>query len=311
MDQAGKALRVGFIGLGDIGAPMAERIVKGGFPLLVWNRTAAKMQALVDAGAERAASPADLARRVDVVCLCVTDDKAVEEVVFGADGIASLGRADHIVCDHSTIHPITTRALAQRLEQACGATWLDIPISGGSIGARAGTLAAFGGGDATAIERVRPVIASFAATFTRMGDSGCGQATKSCNQMINVGTVAAIAEAMNFGSRFGLDVSKLPEALAGGFADSSILRNYAPKMAAGTFSGSTLTTLKDLNIVLDVARQTDSALPVISMLASFYRMLIARGYSEDGMAGMMRMYTEQPLKPAATPSTPSPSTPTL
>jgi len=288
---------VGFVGLGDIGAPMALRVVEAGFPLRVYNRTGAKTKPLVDRGALAAPSPAALARDCDIVCLCVTDAAAVEEVVFGPQGIVDGAQAGQLIVDLSTIHPFATQALARRLRERCGIGWVDAPVSGGSAGARAGTLAVFAGGDAADVERARPVLMSFAGRVTHMGATGCGQATKACNQMINIGTIAVVAEALNLASRFGLDAGRLPEALAGGFADSSILRHYAPKMALGTFSGDTSVTMKDLEIILDLGRVTGSALPVVGLLASFYRMLIARGHAQDGMAGVMRMYADGPLTP--------------
>jgi len=287
--------KVGYIGLGAIGLPMAERVLAAGFSLHVWNRNSAKANALIERGAVLAASPADLARRVEVLCLCVSDDRAVEEVVLGAQGIASAGAAGLVVADNSTIHPAATRSIAARLAAVGGGSWVDAPVSGGPAGARAGTLAVFAGGETGSVERVRGVLMSFANRVTHMGAQGCGQATKACNQMLSFGTVAVLAEALNLASRFGLDPTRLPEALAGGLADSAVLRRYAPTMAAGEFTGSTLTALKDLEIALDLARETGSAIPMTGLLASFYRLLISRGHADDGVSGVMRLYADGPL----------------
>lgn len=289
------AQKVSFVGLGDIGAPMARRVLDAGFPLTVWNRTASKASELVNAGAVLAPDLASVAQAADIVCLCVTDADAIESLVFGANGIAAALRPGQLIVDHSTIEPSRTRAFAQRLREIAQCSWLDAPVSGGAPGARAGTLAVFAGGAAADLERARAVLQAFAGRITHMGDVGCGQATKACNQLINVGTVGVVSEAMALAARCGLDPHRLPQALAGGYADSAILRNYGPKLAAYTFSGLTATTRKDLGIVLQMGRDSGAPLPIISLLESFLRMVIARGYTQDGMAGLMRMYADGPL----------------
>jgi len=158
------------------------------------------------------------------VCLCLDSAYAVETVVFGLEGIVAGGKGrTRLVVDNSTLHPLRTRELAERLRSEAGIGWLDIPVSGGPVGAVAGTLAAMAGGDAEELEVVRPVVMSYANRLTHMGPIGSGQATKACNQIINFGTIAAIAEAFNVARHFGLDAEKLPEAIAGGFADSNML----------------------------------------------------------------------------------------
>lgn len=281
---------IGFIGLGAIGAPMAQRVLEGGHRLMVYNRTPSKARPLEERGAQVAGSIRELAGECDIVLLCVTDGAAVDEVVFGEGGIAQAARPGQLVVDLSTIHPAMTQDIAARLERGTGIAWVDAPVSGGPVGAAAGTLAVMAGGSAEAVERARPVLACFASQVTHMGAVGCGQATKACNQMINVANAAAISEAMNFASRFGIDPRLLPVALAGGFADSGVLRHYGPKIAEGSFAGDTSITLKDLDIVLDLGRRTGSAMPLVGLISSFYRMLVARGHASDGMAGIARMY---------------------
>lgn len=288
---------IGFIGLGAIGAPMAHRVLQfGTLPLVVHNRTASRMQPLVDAGALPAASPREVGERCDVVLTCVTDGAALDQVLFGSGavgrGLADAARPGLLLIDLSTIHPEQTRALAQRARQAAGVRWVDAPVSGGPVGAAAGTLAVMAGGEADDLSQARPILATFASQVTHMGPVGCGQATKACNQMINVANSAAIAEAMNLASRYGIDPRLLPVALAGGFADSGFLRHYGPKIAEGSFSGDTRITLKDLDIVLDLAARTGTALPVIGLIASMYRLLAARGHVHDGVAGLARLYAE-------------------
>src|SRR5260370_13076332 len=217
---------VGCIGLGNIGEPIARRILAAGFELSIWNRTPGKMQSLLDHGAIAAGSPADVARRCDIVCTCVSDASALEAVVFGPKGIASAKGRASLLLENSTIHPRTTREMARRRWAEAGMSWLDVPVSGGSVGARAGTLAAMAGGEAQDLECARPIIMSYANRLTHMGPVGSGQATKACNQLINFVGVAAVAEAIHLGTGFGIDIEKLPEALSGGFADNPILRDY-------------------------------------------------------------------------------------
>jgi 3-hydroxyisobutyrate dehydrogenase-like beta-hydroxyacid dehydrogenase len=288
---------VGYIGLGKIGAPMAARILSpGGFPLTVWNRTSEKMTPLVAAGATAAASAAEVAKQSDIVFLCLDSADAVEHVVFGPDGVASGGKGrTRLVVDNSTLHPLRTRELAKRLHSEAGIGWLDIPVSGGPGGATAGTLAAMAGGDAAELDIVRPVVMSYANRLTHMGPIGSGQATKACNQIINFGTVAAIAEAYNVAAHFGLDADKLPEAIAGGFADSNMLREIARARAAGengsvallmqslleiyegrinpALAGKLNVLMKDVGIALDLARTTGAAVPVLSLLDNLFRIL--------------------------------------
>jgi 3-hydroxyisobutyrate dehydrogenase len=289
------ARSVSFVGLGDIGAPMARRVLDAGFALTVWNRTSSKATDLVSAGATLAPDLAAVARAADVVCLCVTDADAIEALVFGANGIATALQPGQLIVDHSTIEPSRTRVFAQRLREVAHCNWLDAPVSGGSPGARAGTLAVFAGGATADLERARAVLQSFAGRITHMGEVGCGQATKACNQLINVGTIGVVSEALALAARCGLDAHRLPQALAGGYADSAILRHYGPRLAAQTFSGLTATTQKDLGIVLQMGRDSDAPLPIISLLESFLRMVVARGYAQDGMAGLMRIYADGPL----------------
>ncbi|VTU29805.1 2-hydroxy-3-oxopropionate reductase [Variovorax sp. SRS16] len=293
--------RVGFAGLGVIGIEMARRILQAGFELEVWNRSADKAAPLVALGATLAATPAALARSVDVLCLCVTDAHAVEQVVFGDDGIATAGPAslrDLVVADHSTLHPAATRSIAARFHAAGGA-WVDAPVTGGPSGAQQGALAVFAGGEPRHVERVRPVVMSFARQMTHLGPAGSGQAAKACNQMVSFGTAAVLAEALNLALKLGLDVARLPQAMEGGLADSAVLRRYAPAMVSGELTGSARTALKDLEIIIDLGRETGSPMPLTGLLASLHRMLASQGHFMGGMAGVIRLYAEGALTGAA------------
>ena len=285
--------KVGFIGLGAIGSPMAKRLLHpGGFALTVWARSALQAKPLVDAGASAASSAAELAAACDVVCLCLTNSEAVEQVVFGEAGVAAGAPPGTIVVDHSTIHPTHTRAFASRLALQRRVAWIDAPVSGGPLGASNGTLAVMAGGDEVDLQRVRPVLAAFAGRVTHVGAVGAGQTMKACNQMISAGAMAGIVEALKLARASGLDPAVLPAAVAGGWADSALLRHYVPRMLAHSFQGSTRTMVKDLDIACDLARQTGTPLPVTSLLTSFYRQLVLMGHDKLGMSGLMRLYPE-------------------
>jgi len=296
--------RVGYVGLGAIGKPMAERIQRAGFELHVWNRTREKAASLLSAGAKWADSPAMLAREMDAVALCVTDDQAVEQVLFGEDGIARAGRQDCLVVDHSTVHPAAAAALAKRF--SAHGVLIDAPVTGGLVGAREGTLSIFAGGDAEAIDRLRPMLQSYAAKVTHLGAAGNGQAAKACNQMISFGTAAVLAEALTLASRLGLEVDKLPDAIQGGFADSTVLRICAPAMLRGKPGGNTLTALKDLEIISDLGRRSSTPLPLVGLMTSLFRQAVLQGHVTGGLAALIHLYAEpaRAVSPAAVPPTP-------
>lgn len=290
--------RIGFIGLGAIGTPMAQRLLDAGHPLTVFNRSPARARPLVEAGASQAVSIAALVQAVDCVFLCLSDTAAVEQVVFGEGGVASAARVGQLLVDLSTIHPEATRAMAARLRAQCGMGWVDAPVSGGPAGARAGTLAVMAGGAPQDVARARPLLMAFAGRVTHMGPSGCGMAMKACNQMMSFGSAAVIAETLHLAARFGIDPALVPQAVQGGFADSAVLRHYAPQMIEGRLSGSGRTAMKDLDIALDLARAQGCAVPVTSLVASLFRLVLAQGFEQGGMATPMRLYAQGPLAPA-------------
>jgi len=297
MDDERGSLRVGWVGLGAIGEPMARRVLQAGFGLQVWNRDAAKSTRFAADGAQAAPSPAALARATDVVCLCVTDARAVEQVVFGREGVSDGLAPGTVVVDHSTIHPAATRALAERLA-ARGGHWIDAPVSGGPAGAREGRLSVFAGGHELALARVRPLLQAYAARITHLGPAGAGQTGKACNQMLSFGTAGVLAEALHLAHRSGIDAGRLVEAMQGGFADSAVLRHYAPAMLQGRYTGSTLNAVKDMDIALDLGRDSGPALPLTGVLASLYRLLVQQGHTDLGMAGVLRLYVDGALADA-------------
>jgi 3-hydroxyisobutyrate dehydrogenase len=211
--------KLGYLGLGLMGTPMSRRLLKAGHQVTIWNRSQGKMAPLVEAGATAAATPRDVMTSSDIIFMCVTDAAAVEEVIFGRDGLSSAPGIGKLVVDFSSIHPDAARDLATRLKDANGAGWIDAPVSGGTKGAEEGTLAIMAGGEAADIERVRPYVLSMARRFTHMGPTGAGQTTKLCNQVIVGCAMAVLAEATRLAVNAGIDANRLPEALAGGFAD--------------------------------------------------------------------------------------------
>ena len=279
--------RLGYLGLGLMGTPMTRRLLKAGYHVSVWNRSEDKVAPLVEAGANRASTPRELLASSDILFLCVTDAAAVEEVIFGKAGLAAAAGAGKLVVDFSSIHPDAARELAARLKAANGASWIDAPVSGGTKGAEEGTLAIMAGGDASDIERVRPYVLTMARRFTHMGPTGAGQTAKLCNQVIVGCAMAVLAEATRLAVNAGIDANRLPEALAGGFADSIPLQLFVPRMVQGIHSpplGHIATMLKDLDTVADVAQTTSTPVPMATLAGQLFRLAkAARGADADAL----------------------------
>ena len=290
-------MRLGMIGLGALGGAIATRILNAGHELTIWGRHAARLAPWRDAGATVMSSPAAIAAECDCVILCVTDTAAVEEVVFGADGVASVTCSDGVLLDHSTIHPLATRTFAARLAEHCGRHWLDAPVSGGVVGAREGRLVVMAGGDGAVLARVQSVLASYSQRVTLMGGHGAGQATKIANQMMIGGNIAVAAEALNYAANFGVAAAQLPDALAGGWADSAVLQHHARRMAAADYIGEVNATImvKDIDIACDLGRETLSPMPVTALVQQMYRQLIAQGDADKGQSGLMWLYKQNAL----------------
>ena len=284
--------RVGFIGLGNMGTPIVLKMLDAGYPVSVWGRSEEKLRPALDRGAERAASACALAEASDVLFLCVTDTDAVEAVVFGPDGIADGGRPGMVLVDHSSIKPEATRTFAARLHAQCGMTWLDAPVSGGPAGVERGTLVVMSGGEAGAHEKVGDIVSSYAARFTLMGPIGAGQATKLVNQTLVAVHVAIVAEATQLALDAGIDTALIPEALAGGRADSVVLQDFMGRMVARDFEPAATISimLKDLETVAELSRETGTAMPITKLVMELHRLLVARGLGETDNAAMIRLY---------------------
>lgn len=281
---------VAYIGLGLMGLPMAKRLLAAGHAVRVWNRTAAKCAPAVAAGAVLAGSAAEAARGADVVFMCLTDTRAVEAAVFGPHGIAEGLDAGAVLVDFSSMAPAATRAFAARLLAERGAHWLDAPVSGGTPGAEAGTLAVMAGGDPEAFAHAEPYVRAMAQRFTLMGPSGAGQTTKLCNQVIVGSLMCVLAEATRLATNAGISAARLPEALAGGWADSKPMQICVPRMVAGIHDpplGHAYTMLKDLDTARLLAVATGSPLPMASLAAETFRTLCAR---EGDEADALRIF---------------------
>ena len=284
-----------YLGLGRMGLPMTLRLLQAGYRVHVWNRSRAKLQPALERGAIEAETPRDATKAADVVLLCLLDTRAVEEVVFGADGVAAAEGRGKILVDHSSIRPDATRTFAERLASRSGMQWVDAPVSGGVKGAQEGTLAIMCGGHPEAVDRVRPALAAYGRNITHMGPAGAGQTTKLCNQVIVGSAIAVIAEAVTLAQNAGVDASRLPQAFAGGFADSMPLQIWVPRMVGGYQEpiGAANLFLKDLDTAADVARETGTPLPMAGLAREIFRALAAQGKGDDDPAALVTLYRKQ------------------
>ncbi|GAA5177290.1 2-hydroxy-3-oxopropionate reductase [Niveibacterium umoris] len=287
-------MKVGFVGLGIMGRPMALNLLKGGHAVAVWTRRAESMQPLLTAGATAADSAAALARDCDVVISMVADAPDVEQVALGPQGVAegaeAAGRSDLVFIDMSTIAPSAARAIAARMAER-GVTMLDAPVSGGEVGAIAGSLTIMVGGYQAACERVRPVLECMGKTVTWIGESGAGQVAKACNQILTGAGVAIVAEALHFARASGVDPARVREAMMGGFANSRILENHGQRMLDRNFKPGFKAWMhqKDLRIVLDEAHKMGVSLPNSAATAQMLNGLVGSGMGEDDSISLLRL----------------------
>ena len=282
--------RVACVGLGVMGGPMAGHILDAGHEVAVWNRTAAKADELVERGARRASSPADAAAGADVVVTCVSDSPDLEAVVLGDHGVIEGLGAGAVLLDCSTVAPSTATRIAEALA-ATGAEVVDAPLSGGAEGARNGTCTAFVGGSDAAFAIAEPVLQAFCKTITHLGPTGAGQAAKAVNQIIISGTYASVGEGLAYAERAGLPLEALVEALAGGAADSWILRNRSPKYIAHEYPAGFRTVLhrKDLGIAIAEGEAVGLELRLTRLIAAWQDALIAAGHGEEDSSALGRI----------------------
>ena len=283
---------VGFIGLGIIGLPMTLNLLKAGYRVVAWNRSAGRVDEAVAAGAERGASPADVAARAEVIVVCVTASAAVEAVVFGADGVSGVvdgARAGSVLIDMSSISPEVTRDIAARL-QSHGIDMIDAPVSGGQMGAINGTLSIMAGGDAAVLDRVRPVLEAMGQKITHCGPTGAGQTVKVCNQIVVSLNALAMCEALLFCQKSGVNPTTMLEAISGCAAASWQLINFGPRIVARDFAPGFKVSLqqKDLRIALESAEALGVPLAGVALVHQLYSVVEQREGGDLGTQALVR-----------------------
>ena len=283
-------MRIGFIGLGIMGRPMALNLLRGGHQLAVWTRRPESMQPLLDAGASGAANPAALAAEAELVISMVADAPDVEQVMLGENGVASSGRSGLVAIDMSTIRPSAARAIAARL-LAGGIDFLDAPVSGGEVGAVAGTLSIMVGGSVAAFDTAQSAFACMGRNIVHVGDSGAGQVAKAANQIVTGVGVLTVAEALNFAARSGVDPARVREALLGGFAYSRILENHGQRMLERNFKPGFKSWMhqKDMNIVMQSAHELGLCLPVSAATAQMFNAMVGSGLGEEDSIAILKL----------------------
>lgn len=283
-------MNIGFIGLGAMGRPMALHLVKAGYSVRVYARRPEAAAPLVEAGASRAATLAQLASDSDVVITMVTATPDVEDVLLGPDGVASGARPGTIAIDMSTIAPQATRRMAERLAER-QVRMLDAPVTGGPAGAEAATLTIMVGGDAAVLDEARPILERLGRQIVHMGGHGAGQIAKACNQLALLVNAEGVAEALALGARCGLDPRRLREALMGGIASSRVLDVFGARMVERDFTPGMATRLydKDLAIVLDLAREAGQALPAAAVVRRHLDRMMAEGKARQDLAALIEL----------------------
>ncbi|MGB5466505.1 MAG: NAD(P)-dependent oxidoreductase [Sedimenticolaceae bacterium] len=292
-DTRGRPLqgqRVGFAGLGLMGRPMARHVLEAGADLAVWNRTRQVAEAMRETGLTICSTPADLARQSEIVILMLADTAAVEDVLFGSEGLAEGLPAGALVIDMGTTAVMPTREFAQRLA-AQGVDFIDAPVSGGEIGAIDASLTVMAGGGDAAIARARPVFAVLGSQFTHVGDIGAGQVAKAANQIIVGLNIGAVAEAMALVQAAGVDPAKVREALLGGFAGSRILEVHGQRMIDHAFKpGARVTTqYKDMRQACELGTLLGQALPATELGRDLFRQLIDQGDGDLDHSALIRV----------------------
>ena len=286
--------RVGFIGLGVMGAPMARNLLRAGFSLRVHSRSSPPVDELVAEGAARGANPADVAASSDVVITMVPDTPDVELVLFGEHGVAETASAGSLVIDMSTIDPLATRTFAERLAER-GVAMLDAPVSGGQVGAEAGSLSIMVGGPDEAFVRARPLFEAMGSTIVHVGPSGAGQVTKACNQLVIASAVEAVGEAFVLAAKAGVDPAKVREALLGGFAGSKVLELHGQRMLDGAFEPGFRSALmaKDGRIVMEAAERLGAPVPGFRAIAERLDAMLPAGRGELDYAALVTLLEDE------------------
>jgi 2-hydroxy-3-oxopropionate reductase len=273
-----------------MGRPMALNTLKAGHEVVVWARRADSMLPLAEAGARIATSPAEVARQVDVVISMVADAPDVEQVMLGENGVASGAQAGLVAVDMSTISPSAAKDIAAKMK-ARGIEFVDAPVSGGEVGAIAGTLSIMAGGTEAAFAKAKPAFECMGKNIVHVGDSGAGQVAKACNQIMTGMGVMAVAEALCFASKAGANPAKVREALLGGFAYSKILENHGQRMIDRNFKPGFKSWMhqKDLNIVMQSAHELGLMLPGSAMTAQMFNAMVGSGLGEEDSIAVLKL----------------------
>ena len=291
--------RLGYIGLGLMGKPIARNLLQAGYPLTVHNRSRGAVDELVSQGASPASSPKEVAQSSDIIFTNLPDTPDVMEVVLGEEGIREGCEAGKIWVDNSTIKPEASRQIASELFEI-GVFALDAPVSGGDVGAKAGTLAIMVGGPAEAFERVMPVFQAMGKTITYVGESGAGQVAKACNQIMVAAQMVAMGELLLLARKSGVDPIRVIEAIRGGAAQCWTLDVKPPRLFSGDRSPGFKSHMmhKDLGIVMDTARKYGMPLPATSIHMQLYEAMLQNGMSDldnSGVIGILEAMANQPL----------------
>ena len=284
--------RIGYVGVGLMGMPMLKRLLSLGYPARAYDIVPERTAAAATAGAKAASSPAQASADADLVLLNLPTTDAVEAAVFGERGVASALHPPKLVIDFSTIKVEKCKAFAQRLRAATGCGWIDAPVSGGPPASATGMLTIMAGGEAADIERAGPLFADVSRRFTHMGPCGAGMIAKMLNQLIVGCGHAVMAEAVVLAEAAGIDAARLPECLAGGHADGSLLQKLYPRMQRRDFAplGYARQLLKDLEMVNELAAGLKAPTPMMGEALSLYRMLVHLGHAELDTGALLKLY---------------------
>lgn len=301
MDKTDNPLRIGFIGIGIMGEAMVRRLLDLGHRVVVWNLEPERLATVVPHGAVAAGSPAEVTAASDIVMLCVLHVQAVEACIFGAGGVAEAGVPPTLVIDFSTADPEDTRRLATRLRTATGAGWIDAPVSGGPQLARNGRMTVMAGGSDEDFARASPILEQMAGNVTLMGPVGAGQTTKIINHVI-VGTgYLVMAEALILAEAAGIDAGRLPQCLAGGYADSSLLQRLYPQMQQRAFAPPSTYArqmLKDFKAISTFARERGLHLDVVEQGLRSFADFVASGHEMSDSAAIVAFYEQEARRPS-------------
>ncbi|MBV8032131.1 MAG: NAD(P)-dependent oxidoreductase [Betaproteobacteria bacterium] len=291
-------MNLGYVGVGLMGLPMTKHLLSKGHSVAAYDIVAERVEAAEALGARSASSPADVCRGAEIVLLNLPTPYAVEAAVFGEGGVASALKPPQLLVDFSTIKVEQGRDFSARLKAQTGCGWVDAPVSGGPPASGSGALTVMAGGEPGDIERIRPLMKDVAARFTAMGPPGSGLVAKMINQLIVGCGHAVMAEAIVLAEAAGIDPARIPECLAGGYADGALLQRLYPRMARRDFApqGYARQLLKDLEMVNELAGSMKAPVPMMGEALSLYRMLVHLGYSELDSGAILKLYEREGKK---------------